>query len=102
MNSKIKLMIQEETKALRASIQDKEKTHILSCLEKASNVSRASMRRDMTPSILLSDLEEILMNDKCCLTTFEHSVLPHVEFIKNILYQINKNSNEEQTVCKIT
>ena len=47
-------------------------------------------------------MEEILMNDKCCLTTFEHSVLPHVEFIKNILYQINKNSNEEQTVCKIT
>ncbi len=47
-------------------------------------------------------MEEILINDKCCLTTYEHSVLPHVEFIKNILYQINKNSNEEQTVCKIT
>ena len=47
-------------------------------------------------------IENILMNGKCKLTTYENSILSHIEFIKSILNQMNKNSNVQQTVCKIT
>ena len=47
-------------------------------------------------------MEEILLNDKCSLTTYENSAISHMQFIKNMLLHINKNSNDIQKVCKIT